>query len=51
MLYPGQTGRPELGTFMLKDTAVINGYLKTPQVRSLLSRKSTICKICMGYSY
>ena len=48
MLYPGQTGRPELGTFMLKDTAVINGYLKTPQVRSLLAENQRYAKFVWG---
>ena len=48
MLYPGQSGRPELGTFMLKDTASINGYLKTPQIRSLLSEEQRYAKFVWG---
>ena len=48
MLYPGQTGRPELGTFMLKDTAAINGYLKTPQIKSLLSDNQRYAKFVWG---
>ena len=48
MLYPGQTGRPELGTFMLKDTAAINGYLKIPQVRSLLSEDQRYANFVWG---
>ena len=48
MLYPGQTGRPELGTFMLKDTAVINDYLKTPQIKSLLSDNQRYAKFVWG---
>ena len=48
MLYPGQTGRPELGTFMLKDTAVINDYLKTPQIKSLLSDSQRYAKFVWG---
>ena len=48
MLYPGQTGRPELGTFMLRDTAAINGYLKIPQVRSLLSEDQRYANFVWG---
>ena len=48
MLYPGQTGRPELGTFMLKDTAVINDYLKTPQIKLLLSDNQRYAKFVWG---
>jgi len=48
MLYPGQTGRPELGTFMLKDTAAINDYLKTPQIKSLLSDNQRFAKFVWG---
>ena len=48
MIYPGQAGRPELGTFMLKDTSAINRYLKTPQVRSLLTEEQRYAKFVWG---
>ncbi|NQY05960.1 MAG: protein translocase subunit SecDF [Flavobacteriaceae bacterium] len=32
-----QAGGPFLATFALKDTAAVNGYLKTPEARSLLT--------------
>ena len=48
MIFPGQIGRPELGTFLLKDTATVNTYLKTPQVRSLLSNDQRYAKFVWG---
>jgi len=48
MLYAGQSGRPELGTFRLKDTAAINSYLNMPQVRSLLSNEQRYAKFVWG---
>ncbi len=48
MQYPGSAGRPELGTFLLKDTSVVNGYLRNPQVRSLLSNDQRYAKFVWG---
>ena len=48
MVYPGQAGRPELGTFRLKDTAVVDGYLRMPQVRALLSNEQRDAKFVWG---
>ena len=48
MQYPGSAGRPELGTFLLKDTSVVNGYLRNPQVRSLLSNDQRFAKFVWG---
>ncbi len=48
MLFPGQQGRPELGTFRLKDTATIDAYLRMPQVRSLLPNEQRYAKFVWG---
>jgi len=48
MLYPGSAGRPELGTFLLKDTAVVDGYLRNPKVRALLSNDQRYAKFVWG---
>ena len=48
MIFPGQAGRPELGTFLLKDTAAIDGYLRLPQIRSLLSNDQRYAKFVWG---
>ncbi len=48
MQYPGSVGRPELGTFLLKDTATVNGYLRNPQVRALLSNEQRYTKFVWG---
>ncbi len=48
MQYPGSAGRPELGTFLLKDTASVNGYLRNPQVRALLSNDQRFAKFVWG---
>jgi SecD/SecF fusion protein len=40
----GFNGRPVLGMFRLKDTAVINSYLRMPQVRALLSQEQRFTK-------
>jgi len=48
MQYPGSAGRPELGTFLLKDTSAVNGYLRNPQVRSLLSNDQRYAKFVWG---
>lgn len=41
---PGYQGGPVLGTFLLKDTALINSYLRIPQVRALLSNDQRYAK-------
>ena len=48
MQYPGSGGRPELGTFLLKDTASVNSYLRMPQVRALLSNDQRFAKFVWG---
>jgi SecD/SecF fusion protein len=48
MVIPGFTGRPELGSFRLKDTATINSYLKMPQVRALLGNENRFAKFVWG---
>jgi len=48
MQYPGSGGRPELGTFLLKDTATVNSYLRMPQVRSLLPNEQRYAKFVWG---
>ncbi|MFK5982119.1 MAG: protein translocase subunit SecDF [Flavobacteriaceae bacterium] len=48
MIFPGQAGRPELGTFRLKDTAAIDGYFRMPQVRALLSNEQRNTKFVWG---
>lgn len=48
MQYPGSAGRPELGTFLLKDTSVVNSYLRMPQVRALLSNDQRYAKFVWG---
>ena len=37
-----------MGSFMLKDTATINGYLKIPQVRALLGNENRFAKFVWG---
>lgn len=41
---PGYQGGPIIANFSLKDTAVINSYLRMPQVRSLLSNNERYAK-------
>ncbi len=48
MQYPGSAGRPELGTFLLKDTVSVNSYLRMPQVRALLSNDQRYAKFVWG---
>ncbi|MBT0607334.1 protein translocase subunit SecDF [Aequorivita echinoideorum] len=48
MVYPGGQGSPILATFRLKDTAAINGYLRTPQIRSLLPNGLRYAKFVWG---
>src|SRR5690606_556803 len=44
----GYQGGAVLGTFSLRDTAVINSYLRMPQVRSLLSGDQCYAKFVWG---
>lgn len=44
MVSQGFQGRPVIGTFALKDTAVINAYLRMPQVRALLPAEQRFTK-------
>ncbi len=48
MQFAGSAGRPELGTFLLKDTAMVNSYFKKPQVRSLLSNDQRYARFVWG---
>jgi SecD/SecF fusion protein len=48
MQYAGAAGRPELGTFLLKDTATVNSYLRNPQVRTLLPNEQRYAKFVWG---
>lgn len=48
IVIPGFTGRPEIGSFILKDTATINSYLKMPQVRALLGNEMRFAKFVWG---
>ena len=45
---PGVQGRPELGTFSVRDTAEINNYLKMPQVRAALPAELRYVKFVWG---
>src|SRR5690625_818466 len=45
---PGYPGGPVLATFSVKDTAAINSYLKTPQVRRLLPAQHRFAKFVWG---
>ena len=44
----GYQGGPILGNFALKDTAIINSYLRMPQVRSLLVNDQRFTKFLWG---
>src|SRR5690554_2174079 len=44
----GYQGGPVLGTFNVRDTAEINGYLRLPQVRALLSGDQRYVKFVWG---
>ena len=44
LVSPGFNGRPVLGTFKLKDTAVVNSYLRMSQVRALLPQQQRFTK-------
>lgn len=45
---PGYPGGPILATFSVRDTAEINSYLKTPQVRRLLPAQHRFAKFVWG---
>lgn len=45
---PGYPGGPILATFSVKDTAAINSYLKTPQIRRLLPAQHRYAKFVWG---
>src|SRR5690625_1529550 len=45
---PGYPGGPVLPIFSVKDTAAINSYLKTPQVRRLLPAQHRFAKFVWG---
>lgn len=48
MISPGYQGGPVLATFSVRDTAEINSYLKTPQVRRLLPAQHRFAKFVWG---
>src|SRR5690554_5359259 len=48
MVSLGNQGSPVIATFRLKDTAVVNGYLRMPQVRSLLPTEMRFAKFVWG---
>ena len=48
MISPGYQGGPVIATFKLKDTSVINSYLKMPQVRALLPNEQRFAKFVWG---
>ncbi|QAA81666.1 protein translocase subunit SecDF [Aequorivita sp. H23M31] len=48
MVALGNQGGPVIATFRLKDTATINGYLRMPQIRSLLPTDMRYAKFVWG---
>ncbi len=48
MVSLGNQGSPVIATFRLKDTAAVNGYLRMPQVRSLLPTEMRFAKFVWG---
>lgn len=48
MVALGTQGSPVIATFRLKDTSVINGYLRNPQVKSLLPNELRYAKFVWG---
>ena len=48
MVMLGNQGSPVIATFKLKDTAAINGYLRNPQVKSLLPNNLRYAKFVWG---
>lgn len=47
----GGQGGPVIATFRLRDTAVINSYLRMPQVRALLSQEQRYARFVWGKPY
>ncbi|CAM3300948.1 protein translocase subunit SecDF [Aequorivita lipolytica] len=48
MVSLGTQGSPVIATFKLKDTSVINGYLRNPQIKSLLPNELRYAKFVWG---
>src|SRR5690606_34047674 len=48
MVSLGNQGGPVIATFKLKDTAAINGYLRNPQIKSLLPNELRYAKFVWG---
>jgi SecD/SecF fusion protein len=48
MISLGNQGGPVIATFRLKDTAAINGYLRNPQIKSLLPNDMRYAKFVWG---
>lgn len=48
MVSLGSQGSPVIATFRLKDTSAINGYLRNPQVKSLLPTELRFAKFVWG---
>ena len=48
MVSLGTQGSPVIATFKLKDTSAINGYLRNPQIKSLLPNELRFAKFVWG---
>lgn len=48
MVSLGSQGNPVIAVFRLKDTAVINGYLRNPQIKALLPNEMRFAKLVWG---
>src|SRR5690554_4200111 len=48
MVSLGSQGGPVIATFRLKDTSVVNGYLRNPQIKSLLPNELRFAKFVWG---
>ncbi|HPE83657.1 MAG TPA: protein translocase subunit SecDF, partial [Aequorivita sp.] len=48
MVSLGSQGGPVIATFRLKDTSVVNGYLRNPQIKSLLPTELRYAKFVWG---
>src|SRR5690606_7334575 len=48
MVSLGSQGGPVIATFKLKDTSIINGYLRNPQIKSLLPNELRHAKFVWG---
>src|SRR5690554_25776 len=48
MVSLGSQGSPIIATFRLKDTSVVNGYLRNPQIKSLLPNELRFAKFVWG---